>query len=121
MPSNPISILVSSAGTSRAINLDWMEGGPATVQVTAGSSTGSAGGVLQYTLNDILTTPSSNVVWSPCSSGASPIGSTTGVVLTTSGLVDAGFGFQFLPPVAALRFSCSAFSSGGLRVSVLQG
>lgn len=124
MPSNSQSILVSSVGTSKVIMLDWMTGGPTTVRITAASTTGAApsgGGVLYWTLDDPTagSTTIGNVVWSPVSS---TFGSTAaGVVVTTSGTVDIPYTFQLQVPVAALRFSCSAFSSTSLAIDVLQG
>lgn len=124
MPGNYSTVTASSAGTAATVALDWMAGGPTTVKLTSPSTTAaaSAGGTVQFTLNDIVTTKSSLVLWSGLSSQSSTFGSTaTAVVLTASALIDTQFVFQIQTPIAALRFNCSAFSSGGVRMETLQG
>lgn len=122
MPSNPITVTISSAGTGRQLALDWMRGGPVTVTIRAASTTGAApsgGGVLQWTLDDITAGSSaSSVVWN----GASSVYTSTvaALVIATSNQVDVPYTFIFNPPVAGLRFSCSAFSSTSLVMKVLQ-
>lgn len=120
MPENLTTVLASSVGVTRAINLDWRNGGPVTVRVTTPSTvTPSAAGVLKYTLDDVQTTASSLVLWSPVSS---TFGSTAaGLIITSSQLIDVSFIYSFQVPIAALRFDSSAFSSAGFRLDVMQG
>jgi hypothetical protein len=123
MPSNPITVAVSTgATTSRAVNLDWMTGGPTTVRLTAGSgsSLAVASGHVEYTTDDILTTPSSAVGWSILSSNG--LGSTAAGVLGASNFIDGNaFAFAVQSPVAGLRFSCTSFTTMGFVMEVLQG
>ena|SRR5215813_2300840 len=122
MPSNITTVTISSAGTGQIVALDWMTGGITTVGIRSASTTSAApsgGGVLQYTLNDIVTTPSASVVWN----GASSVwGSTAvGLVVNTSTQLDVQALFLFTSPVGGIRFNCSAFSSTSLVMQVIQG
>ena len=119
------TVLISSAGTSRVVALDYMCGGPVSVRLTSPSTTASAsaGGVLQYTFNDIQAAATlqttTAVLWSGVSS--TPNSTVAALVLTSSQLIDVSYVYTFQNPVAALRFSCSAFSSGGILMDVIQG
>jgi len=120
MPENLTTVLASSVGVTRAINLDWRNGGPVTVRLTTPSTVvPSAAGVLKYTLDDVQTIASSLVLWSPVSS---TFGSTAaGLIITSSQLLDVSMVYSFQVPIAGLRFDTSAFSSAGFRIDVLQG
>jgi hypothetical protein len=121
MPSNPITVTVSTrATTSRAVNVDWMAGGPTTIRLTAGSSQAVASGHVEYTLDDILTTPSTGVMWAILSSNG--FGSTIAGVLGASNFIDGNhFGFAIQSPVAGLRFNCTSFTTIGFVMEVLAG
>jgi hypothetical protein len=58
---NTISVTLSSVGTSRPVALDWMNGTPTAVLVL-GASTGTTA-TIQYSLDDVMQTPSSAVTW----------------------------------------------------------
>src|SRR5215475_5795505 len=122
MPSNPITVTVSTgATTSRAVNLDWMAGGPATIRLTAGSnsSQASASGHIEYTVDDILTTPATGVIWSILSTAG--LGSTAAGVLGASNFIDNNiFTIALQSPIAGLRFSCTSFTTQGFAMTVLQ-
>src|SRR5215475_11133121 len=122
MPSNPIRATVSSAGVSRVINLDWMAGGPTSILLSAGSTTSQATGVLQFTVQDTLTTPSTGLTWTSLSSNFSTFGSTVaGYVIQSSGLADAPFFARIDSPIGGLRLSCTSFTTTGFIMDVMQG
>jgi hypothetical protein len=104
MPMNPISITISSVGTSRVVNLDWMAGGAAAVSVT-GSSSGTFAYTLQTTRDDPMLNPSPTWL------------SDANFTAVTSGTSVPVF---YSAPTAALRLSCSAISSAQLFMDVLQ-
>jgi hypothetical protein len=121
MPSNSITVLPSTqAGATRAINLDWMAGGPTTVRLTALTSQAVASGHFEWTLNDILLTPSTAVIWSWLST-TGVLNSTTQTVLSATSVIDgAALGLQIQSPVAALRFNCTGFTTIGFVTEVMQ-
>jgi len=122
MPSNPIHTSVSSAGTSRVINLDWMTGGTTTIVLTAASTTASATAIIQATLDDVMLTTSSAVTWVSLSSNFSTFGSTIpALVIQASNITDTPFIGTFPMPIAALRISSTTFSTSGFSLDVLQG
>src|SRR5262245_45196560 len=122
MPSNPIQTLVSSAGTSRVINLDWMTGGPTSVLVSAASTSASATGIMQFTLDDVLRTTSTGVTWVSFSSDFRAAGSTvSGFTIQASAITDNPFFTRIESPIAALRLSCTSFSTSGFMIEILQG
>lgn len=92
-------------GTSRAINLDWMNGSPTGLQVTTTSTTFAY--TVQTTLYDILLTASSLVVWQndPAITAATSVSS--GIVTYTA-------------PIAGIRINSSASTSGVFTIQVLQ-
>ena len=139
MPAPSRTVYVSSAGTGTVVDLDWAAAGPVTVRLTAVTTTGAVGGRLEMTLNDITTTSTGAVVmssiggssnftqlWTGVSSqGQASFLSTavlsSGYLITTAGIVDSQLLYTFTVPLAGLRFNCSGFSSGGIRMDVLQG
>src|SRR5262245_37156939 len=122
MPANLVTITVSSAGTSRAAALDWMTGGPTSVLISAASTTASATGIVQFTLDDILRTTSTGVLWVSFSSDFRATGSTvTGFTIQASAIYDAPFFSRIESPIAALRVSCTSFSTSGFLMEILQG
>lgn len=112
------SVTVSSSGFSRAVNLDWSNGSPATVSVTPNSSTSSGTFSLQYTLDDVM--QSSNPLWIGVSSAQGAAGT---VYATSAGasLFPDGVLFPFPGPVGAVRLSASNISSGAFVMKVMQG
>lgn len=118
---NPITVTLSSVGTSGVVALDWMGGGPTVVELTFTSTTLTAAGALQYTLDDLMRTASSQVTWRPVSSTPyGTIGSSTPFTWSSS-FGDVGFTYAFPYPVAGLRFTSSNLSSGSIMMDVLQG
>lgn len=112
------SVTVSSSGFSRAVNLDWSNGDPATVSVTANSSTSSGTFSLQYTADDVML--SSSPVWQSVSSAQGQPGT---VFSTSAGasLNPDGVLFSFPGPIGAVRLSASNISSGAFVMKVMQG
>lgn len=116
------TVTLSSAGipgASTPASLAWRNGGPATAVIYV-STTGTSTGVftLQYTMDDVnLVGGSSLALWSGVSSG---IG-LAGTVFQTSSITTDGVFYSFLSPVAALRISSTANSSGGFIMKVIQG
>jgi hypothetical protein len=104
---NTITVTLSSVGTSRAINLDWMDGSPTAVLVLGASANTTA--TIQYALDDIMLTPSSAVAWisDPNSTAAT---SNTSVA------------FTYAQPLTAIRLNSSAASGlSPLTMKVTQG
>jgi hypothetical protein len=100
---NPISVVLSSVGTSRPVNLDWMPSGVASYSVT-GSSSGTFSVLVEATLDDLQL--SSSPAWVTESSGA---------FTANSSIVSVS------KPIAGIRMNCSALSSAVLTLRVLQG
>jgi hypothetical protein len=103
----PVTTTLSSVGTSRAVNLDWMNGAPVAVLVL-GASAGTTA-TLQYTLDDVMMTPSSAVTWinDPNFTAAT---SNTSVAYT------------YTQPLAAIRINSSTASGlSPLTLKVTQG
>ena len=99
---NPISVVLSSVGTSRPANLDWMPGGFTSFSVT-GSSSGTFSVLVEATLDDLQL--SSSPAWVTESSGAFTANSS---IVTIA------------KPVAGIRMNCSALSSAVLTLKILQ-
>lgn len=106
------TITLSSASlTSPSANLDWRAGLPTTASVVANSSQMTGAVLIEYSLQDLMLTPSSAVVWLPMSSAVdlSSIGST------------GSLGIEITETIAALRLrSSTALSSGSAMLGVLQ-
>ena|SRR5258705_14001811 len=116
------TVTLSSAnvpGQSGVAALSWRAGQPTTAAVYA-STTGTQTGTfsIQYTMDDVqLVGGSSLALWASVSSA---IGS-SGVTFTSSTITTDGLFYQFLTPIAALRLSSTAMSSGPLTMKVIQG
>jgi hypothetical protein len=100
---NPISISLSSVGTSRPANLDWRPETATSYSVT-GSSSGSFAVFVEGSLDDLQLNPS--LVWATVSS-ATFVANSSFVAISQS--------------AAALRLNSSALSGAVLRLKVLQG
>jgi hypothetical protein len=100
----PVSTTLSSVGTSRPINLDWMAGRFTTFSVT-GSSSGAFIFVIEGTADDIQQTPAGNVAWFALSSATT----------ANSSLC------LFQGPLGGIRMNASALSSAVLTLRTLQG
>jgi hypothetical protein len=104
---NTITVTLSSVGTSRAVNLDWMNGAPVAVLVLNASASTTA--TIQYTLDDIMQTPAANVTWI----------SDPNFTAATSGTSVA---YIYQQPLAAIRLNSTASSgSSPLTLKVTQG
>ena len=102
-----ISVTLSSAGTSRAINLDWMNGTAVAVLVLGASANTTAS--IQYTLDDIMQTASSVVTWI----------SDPNFTAATS---NTSVAYTYSQPLAAIRLNSSAASGlSPLTLKVTQG
>lgn len=100
------SVTVSSVGTTRAIALDWRNNAPIAVSVT-GSSSGTFAYSVQTTLDDIMLTAASAVVW------ATDPGATA--------LTSSSSAISYTTPIAAIRLNSTAVSSATLTLNVNQG
>jgi len=104
---NTVTVTLSSVGTSRAVNLDWMNGAPTAVLVL-GASTGTTA-TIQMTLDDIQQTASSLVTWI----------SDPNFTAATS---NTSVAYTYTQPLAAIRLNSSAASgSSPLTMKVTQG
>jgi hypothetical protein len=122
MPSNTITVLPSTqVAATRAINLDWMAGGPATVRLTALTSQAVASGHFEWTMDDVLLTPSTAIGWSNLSTTGTLNSTASGVISATAVIDGAALGLQIQSPIAALRFNCTGFTTIGFVTEVMQG
>ena len=104
--------------TSLSANLNWIGGKPTTVSIFSLSSTSSGAISIQYTLDDILRTPSTSVIWKFTGSSA---GSSTPAVYSASSWYDTGVTVAFLNPIAAVRMYSSGLDTGTITMKVIQG
>src|SRR5262245_12429328 len=109
-----------TAGTGQVVALDWMAAGPVTVRLTAMSTTGTAGGRLEMTLQDVTLTSTSTVVMSSIGAssnatqlwtGVSSAGQasflstavlSSGYLITMAGIVDSQLIYTFTVPIGGL-------------------
>ncbi len=114
------TVTLSSAnvpGQSGVAALSWRSGQPTTVAIY-GSTGQTSTFNLQYTMDDVqLIGGSSLAQWASVSSAVG----TAGTVFTSSTITPDGLFWQFLTPIAALRLSSTALSSGPLIMKVIQG
>jgi hypothetical protein len=109
---NTVTVTLSSAvTTSRAINLDWMNGAPVGVSVT-GSSSGASAMVysIQYTLDDLMQTASSVVSWITDPNATQLTSNSSGI-------------FTYTAPLAGIRITSSTANSSNnvTTMKVTQG
>jgi len=102
---NPVLTQLSSVGTGRPVNLDWMAAKYVSFAVT-GSSSGTFTYTIEATLDDFLQTASSLAVWFALSTAA----------LTANSSINLYQG-----PLAGIRLKASAVSSATLTLRILQG
>jgi hypothetical protein len=100
--SNPITVTLSSVGTSRACNLDWRSGAATAFSIT-GSSSGTFAATPQATLDDLQL--NSSPVWADLSSA--PLTANTSI-------------WSLSGPIAGLRLNSTALSSAALTLRILQ-
>jgi hypothetical protein len=103
----PVTVTVSSVGTSRAVNLDWRNGAFTAVTVT-GSSSGTFAYSVQYVLDDLMQTASSLVSWISDPNATALTSNSTGA-------------FLYQQPIAGIRLNSTALSSAVLTAKVVQG
>ena len=108
---------LSSVGTSPVANLAWGVGKPVTASVVPGSSTQTSDFMLQFTMDDLQLTAASAVQWQGLSSAVGQ----PATHFQSSVCYPDGVANTFLGPVAALRISASALSSGSLKFKVMEG
>lgn len=118
MPANPILVQMSSTGTSRNINLDWMAINAVTAGVTVSASNSACDFTIQYALNDLQTTTSTGVFWFSYSSA---VGSSAQHF--SNAVFDTGLTLQFVTPIGGIRLASTTLSSAAQVVSlrILQG
>lgn len=101
------SVTLSSVGTSLLV-LDYVGAKTTTVFVTATSTTGTVDATVEYTLNS-------------SARGEAPIWAAASSIHFSSATVSSSpFVMTFLTPIAGLRISSTAVSSGGMRITALQ-
>jgi hypothetical protein len=110
------SVTLSSVGTSTPVALAYRNGVPTTVSVTASSSTGGFW-VVQTTLDDIMRTASSLVVWQGISSAP---GTAPGTIYASSSSFPDGLLLTISGPVGAVRINSSVIGTN-LVMKVMQG
>ena len=109
----PVTVTLSSAGTSRAVNLDYLKGTPVGVTVTtsaagAGSSTGTVF-TIQLTLDDLTTNASPTWVNDP---NFTTVG--TSLATPSSGVI------LYQQPLAGIRLNSTTSSGVTLTMKVNQ-
>jgi len=118
MPYQTITLSSASVpGQSGVVALNWRAGNPTSVAVypsTTGTQTSAF--TIQYTMDDLqLVGGTSLALWANVSSA---IGS-SGTIFTSTASAEGVF-YSFLTPIAALRLSSTALSSGSLTMKVIQ-
>jgi len=118
------TVTLSSAnvpGQSGVAALSWRAGRTTTATVYV-STTGTSSGAfsIQYTMDDVqLIGGSSLAIWSSVTVSSVP--GSAGTTFNSSTISTDGLYWQFLTPIAALRLSSTALSSGPLTMKVIQG
>ena len=123
------STTLSSAGipgASTVANLNWMGGKAVTIAVYPSTAAAMSGDfTIQYTLDDVMRTASSQVLWAAISSNPFNQVDTTpsaGFHWTSSALpVPDGLVITWPNPICAVRLYSTALSSGTLTLKVVQG
>jgi len=100
----PVSTTLSSVGTSRPVNLDWLAAKFVTYAVT-GSSSGSFTYVIEATPDDLQATPAASVTWFAMSSATTANSSLS----------------LYQGPLGGIRVNASTISSAVLTLRTLQG
>lgn len=105
---NPVSRIISGTGTTAPVAFNYRQNPfAATVQVYVGGGVTTSYG-LEYTLDDVQTTPAANVRWCPEVAGMLPAGTTaTGTA-------------RYSAPVCAVRLNVASLTGGNLEMRVLQ-
>src|SRR5215469_7512794 len=102
-----VSVTISSAGTSRPINLDWQNAAPVAFTVTS-STGGTFAYSLQYTLDDVMMTPAANVTWVNDPTLTAATSASSGVITYTA-------------PIAAVRLNSTTLTATALTLKCNQG
>jgi hypothetical protein len=110
------STTLSSVGTTTASNLNLIGGKPISASITIGSSTSSGDATLQYTLQDLMRTSASAVIWQGVSSA---IGAAA-THFSASSIFPDGVFFPFQTPLGALRLSSTSVT-GTWTLLVVEG
>lgn len=101
----PITTTLSSVGTGRAVNLDWMSGRYTSFAVT-GSSSGTFAVFVEATLDDLQQVPAASVTWFTLSSATLSANSSINL---------------YQGPLGGIRINSTAVSSAVLSLRILQG
>ena len=99
---------LSSIGVSAPINLDWRTAGPITAVVTLGSTTLTSDYTVQFTIDDAQLGQPLTWIDYGSSAGATHYTEASAVALS------------FLNPIAGLRISSTALSSGSITLKTIQ-
>jgi hypothetical protein len=104
---NLVNQIISATGPAAPIALDWLAVPfSATVQVTFVGATATYG--VEYTLDNIMTTPAASVRWTSDAASLPPGTTTAGNISYTS-------------PRAAVRCNVTALAGGTIEFKVAQG
>src|SRR5260221_13158824 len=95
---------LSSAGVTAVSNLNLIGGKSISASITIGSSTSSGDAILQYTLQDIMKTSASAVIWQ----GVSSAQGQPATHFSASHIYPDGEFFPFQTPLGALRLSSTS-------------
>jgi hypothetical protein len=106
----------STPGAGSAVALNWRNGMPASVSITASSSLSWV--YIQQTYDDIMQVPSSLVTWTSVTTGT--VGASNGTLFGTSAFSSGSLTYAFAGPVAGVRMYSTGVN-GALTMKVLQG
>jgi hypothetical protein len=118
------STTLSSAavpGASTACNLNWIGGKMTNISVITNSSQGTGDFSIQFTLQDLMRTPSSLVAWQGFSSSPYQIAGAPASHFTSSTIYPDGINIPVEAPLCGVRINSTALSSNTLTLLVVQG
>ncbi len=119
MPLSTVTLTTAASsvpGASTACALNWRNGMPTTVSITASSSQSFV--YIQATYDDIMRVPSSLVTWASITTATE--GSTSGTSFASSNFSPDAVTHVFTGPVGAVRMNSSGLG-GVLTMKILQG
>jgi hypothetical protein len=119
MPNSTVTMSSANVpGFSAPLALNWRGGPPITLSVVISTTaTSSATFQIQATVDDLQQVPSSGVFWQGLSSAPGQAATT----FNASTFGPDGVIYPLLSPVAAVRLSVTALSSGPIALQTCQG